>query len=46
MSNKVKDIDIKNHRYYFFVDINSFFIQIILKKMKSHIKVIFTILDM
>ena len=48
MSNKVKDIDIKNRTYYFFNDIinTENFDQITLKQIKSHTKIfLFTILD-
>ena len=40
MSNKVKDVNIKNHTYYFFNDIINIkiLIQIVLKQMKSHTK--------
>ena len=40
MSNKVKQIDIKNQTYYIFDDIINIknLIQIILKQMKSHTK--------
>ena len=45
MSNKVKDIDIKNQTYYFFNDIIN--IKNILKYMKSHTEIfLLTILDM
>ena len=49
MSNKIKDVDIKNHTYYFIDDIiNKIFLnQIELKKMKSQTKIfLFTTLDM
>ena len=49
MSNKIKDIDIKNHTYYFIDDIiNKIFLtQIELKQMKSQTKIfLFTTLDM
>ena len=49
MSNKLKDIDIKNHIYYFLNDISisKILIQIVLRKIKSHIKIfLFTTLDM
>ena len=48
ISNKSKDIDIKNRTYYFFNDIKiENKMQIILKQMKSDTKIfLFTILDM
>ena len=49
MSNKIKDIDIKNHTYYFIDDIinENFLTQIELKQMKSQTKIfLFTTLDM
>ena len=50
MSNKVEDIDIKNHTYYFFNDIINIenLIRIILKwKRENHAKIFLsTILDM
>ena len=49
MSNKIKDIDIKNHTYYFIDDIinKNFLTQIELKQMKSQTKrFLFTTLDM
>ena len=48
MSNKVKDIGIKNRTYYFFDDIINIKISIliILKEMKSHKKIsLFATLD-
>ena len=40
MSNKIINIDIKNHTYYFFDNtIKIKIIQIILKYMKSHTKI-------
>ena len=48
MSNKFKDINIKNHTYYFFDDIINIknFDPKTLKKMKSHTKIfLFAILD-
>ena len=47
MSNKLKDIDIKNHAYYFFDDIINIkiLIQIKSRLMKSYTKILFTILD-
>ena len=50
MSNKVKDINIKTHTYYFFsmaLSVYKILIQIILESMKGHTKIfLFTILDM
>ena len=49
MSNKIKDIDIKNHTYYFFNYITNinYLIQIILKLIKSHTEMfLLTISDM
>ena len=48
MSNKLKDIDIENHAYYFFDDIINIkiLIQIKSRLMKSYTKIfLFTILD-
>ena len=48
MSNKVKDIDMKNRAYYFFNDIINIknLIQIKLKYMKNHTKILlFTAYD-
>ena len=48
MSNKFKDINIKNHTYYFFDDIINIknFDPKTLKQMKSHTKIfLFAILD-
>ena len=49
MSNKVKDIDIKNQTYYFFNDVIDIkkLIKTVLKQMKSHTKIFtFITLDM
>ena len=48
MSNKAKDIDIKNQTYYFFNDmINIKSFEMILNQMKIHTKIfLFSILDM
>ena len=48
MSNKAKDIDIRNQTYYFFNDmINIKSFEMILNQMKIHTKIfLFTILDM
>ena len=48
MSNKAKDIDIRNQTYYFFNDmINIKSFEMILNQMKIHTKIfLFSILDM
>ena len=49
MSTKIKDIDMKNHIYYFsmILLIQKILIQIILKQMESHTKIfLFIMLDM